>query len=76
MEKLKLPIFNNITPATFQDSKTYVEQLRILRDKLNEVIEKFPNLKIFALGGIIQNEQIKEIEKTKAYGFESIRYFI
>jgi thiamine-phosphate pyrophosphorylase len=45
-------------------------------DKLNEVIEKFPNLKIFALGGIIQNEQIKEIEKTKAYGFASIRYFI
>lgn len=39
MEKLKLPIFNNITPATFQDSKTYVEQLRILRDKLNEVID-------------------------------------
>lgn len=45
-------------------------------DKLNEVIEKFPNLKIFALGGIIQNEQIKEIEKTKAYGFASIRYFV
>ena len=39
MEKLKLPIFNNITPATFQDSKTYVEQLRLLRDKLNEVID-------------------------------------
>ena len=45
-------------------------------DKLNEVIEKFPNLKIFALGGIIQNEQINEIEKTKAFGFASIRYFI
>ena len=39
MEKLKLPTFNNITPATFQDSKTYVEQINILKDKLNEVIE-------------------------------------
>ena len=39
MEKLKLPTFNNITPATFQDSKTYVEQIIILKDKLNEVIE-------------------------------------
>ena len=39
MEKMKLPTFNNITPATFQDSKTYVEQIIILKDKLNEVIE-------------------------------------
>lgn len=39
MEKLKLPTFNNITPATFQDSKTYLEQIIILKDKLNEVIE-------------------------------------
>lgn len=39
MEKLKLPTFNNITPATFQDSKTYLEQIIILKEKLNEVIE-------------------------------------
>ena len=45
-------------------------------EQLNEVVEKFPNLKIFALGGIIKDKQIKDIEKTKAYGFASIRYFI
>ena len=39
MNRLPYNIFNNITPATFQDSKTYLEQLRILRDKLNEVID-------------------------------------
>lgn len=32
-------------------------------------------IKVFALGGIVNEEQIKEIEKTKAYGFASIRYF-
>ena len=45
-------------------------------EELNKAIKNFPNLKIFALGGIIQNAQIKEIEKTKAYGFASIRYFV
>ncbi len=45
-------------------------------EQLNEATKNFPNLKIFALGGIIQNEQIKEIKKTKAYGFASIRYFV
>lgn len=39
MNQLPFNVFNNITPATFQDSKTYVEQLRILKDKLNEVID-------------------------------------
>lgn len=32
-------IFNNILPATFQDSKTYLEQLILIRDKVNEIIE-------------------------------------
>lgn len=32
-------IFNNILPATFQDSVTYLEQLILLRDKVNEIIE-------------------------------------
>ena len=45
-------------------------------EQLNEATKNFPNLKIFALGGIIKDEQIKDIEKTKAYGFASIRYFI
>lgn len=33
------------------------------------------DIKVFALGGIISKEQIGEIEKTKCYGFASIRYF-
>jgi thiamine-phosphate pyrophosphorylase len=32
-------------------------------------------IKVFALGGIVDEEQIREIEKTKVYGFASIRYF-
>ncbi|MDQ7043175.1 MAG: thiamine phosphate synthase [Sulfurimonas sp.] len=33
------------------------------------------SLKVFALGGIITEEQVKEVEKSGAYGFASIRYF-
>ncbi|WP_321778101.1 thiamine phosphate synthase [Sulfurimonas sp.] len=33
------------------------------------------NIKIFALGGIVSSEQIKEVQDAKAYGFASIRYF-
>lgn len=32
-------------------------------------------LKVFALGGIIEQKQIDEIAATSAYGFASIRYF-
>ena len=43
---------------------------------LKKAINSFPNLKIIALGGIITNKQIKEINSTNAYGFASIRYFV
>ena len=43
---------------------------------LNEVINKYPNINIIALGGIINDEQIEQISKMKAYGFASIRYFV
>ena len=39
MNIIKRFIFNNILPATFKNSKTYYEQVRELKDKLNEVIE-------------------------------------
>ncbi len=42
---------------------------------LQKVVEKYP-INIIALGGIISNEQIKELEKTNVYGFASIRYFV
>ncbi len=34
------------------------------------------NIPIIALGGIITQEQVKEIEDAGAYGFASIRYFV
>ena len=43
-----------------------------------EDLEKLLNVasvKIFALGGIVTDGDVKKIEKTSAYGFASIRYF-
>jgi thiamine-phosphate pyrophosphorylase len=33
------------------------------------------NIKIFALGGVVTKQHIKELEQTNVYGFASIRYF-
>lgn len=44
-------------------------------DDLKEKVAKIKT-KIIALGGIISDEQITEIESTGAYAFASIRYFI
>ena len=33
------------------------------------------NIPVFALGGIVTQEQVDAIAQTKAYGFASIRYF-
>jgi len=41
---------------------------------LAEVVNMF-DIKVFALGGIISQDQINQIEKTNCYGFASIRYF-
>ncbi len=40
-----------------------------------EEIMKLTNMKVFALGGIIEPEQVKEIAKANPFGFASIRYF-
>lgn len=45
-------------------------------DALKEVVDKYPNINIIALGGILNDKQIEKISKTKAYGFASIRYFV
>ena len=45
-------------------------------EALKEVVDKYPNINIIALGGIINDKQIEQISKTKAYGFASIRYFV
>lgn len=43
---------------------------------LREVIQSYEDLDIIALGGIISQENVELISKTKAYGFASIRYFV
>jgi len=43
-------------------------------EDLKNVLEK-TEIKIFALGGIVTEEQVKQIEKTDVFGFASIRYF-
>ena len=41
---------------------------------LKELLQKC-SINIFALGGIVQEEHIKAVKESKAYGFASIRYF-
>jgi len=43
-------------------------------DNLKELLKKC-NIKVFALGGIVDNQHVKMIEESGAYGFASIRYF-
>jgi thiamine-phosphate pyrophosphorylase len=43
---------------------------------LKEAINLYEDIDIIALGGIVREEQVEQISKTKAYGFASIRYFI
>ena len=43
-------------------------------EDLKELV-KLTKVKIFALGGIIGEEQVKKTQESGAYGFASIRYF-
>jgi thiamine-phosphate pyrophosphorylase len=45
-----------------------LEDLKLIVDKIR--------IPIFALGGILTQEQINEVEAAGAYGFASIRYFM
>lgn len=44
-------------------------------EKLKEINAKI-DIDCFALGGIVENEQIQACKNTGVYGFASIRYFI
>ena len=44
--------------------------------KFEEVVNLYKDMNIIALGGIINDKEIAQIKKTKAYAFASIRYFI
>lgn len=43
-------------------------------DDLKDLISK-TDIKIFALGGIVESNQVEQIQESGAYGFASIRYF-
>lgn len=43
-------------------------------ENLKELLSQ-TDIKVFALGGIVSQEHIKSIKKTKVFGFASIRYF-
>ena len=43
-------------------------------EDLKELLEKC-DIKVFALGGIVESSQIKMIKESGTYGFASIRYF-
>lgn len=44
-------------------------------DNLEFILNKYPKVKIFALGGIISKKDVDIINNTNSYGFASIRYF-
>ncbi|MDR1285751.1 MAG: thiamine phosphate synthase [Campylobacteraceae bacterium] len=44
-------------------------------EKLKEITDKIPN-KCIALGGILENSQIRTCEEAGAIGYASIRYFL
>lgn len=43
-------------------------------DDLKSIVKK-ADINIFALGGIIEDEQIRRVKEATPYGFASIRYF-
>ena len=73
IEKAQKSEVNTITYSPIFETPNKGESKGII--KLQEAIITYKDLDIIALGGIINEEQIKQISKTGAYGFASIRYF-
>lgn len=59
--------YSPIFPSPNKGEPKGLEDLKLIVDKIS--------IPIFALGGILTQEQINEVEATGAYGFASIRYF-
>jgi thiamine-phosphate pyrophosphorylase len=45
-------------------------------NKLKEFIQSISDINLIALGGIISDNQIRELDNIGLYGFASIRYFV
>ena len=59
--------YSPIFPSPNKGEPKGVEDLKTLLEKCD--------IKVFALGGIISEEQMYQLQKTQCYGFASIRYF-
>lgn len=74
---LQAAFINKIDCATYSPifaSPNKGEPLGI--EKLILAKNNFPNLNIIALGGIVEEKHIEQIQKAEVYGFASIRYFV
>jgi thiamine-phosphate pyrophosphorylase len=61
------------SPIFFKEGKGKPKEI----NQLKEVVQTFPTLKIFALGGIVSEREVEKIESiSNIYGFASIRFFI
>lgn len=74
IEKAQNAYVNAVTFSPIFDTPNKGEPKGIT--SLKEAISLYEDMDIIALGGIVKEEQIELISKTKAYGFASIRYFI
>lgn len=74
IEKAQNAYVNAVTFSPIFDTPNKGEPKGIT--SLKEAINLYEDMDIIALGGIVKDEQIELISKTKAYGFASIRYFI
>jgi thiamine-phosphate pyrophosphorylase len=59
------------SPIFYTPNKGEAKGIKVLED-----MQKKYKIKIIALGGIIDNSQIKQIQDCQVFGFASIRYFI
>ena len=74
---IKQAIKNNVDYITYSPifdtpNKGAAKGIKNLKD----IVEKYNDINIFALGGIISDEHIKSIKNTSCFGFASIRYFV
>lgn len=74
IEKAQKSYVNAITYSPVFNSPNKGEPLGINRFK--QALELYEDIDVIALGGIVEDSQIEQIAKTKAYAFASIRYFI
>jgi len=76
-DDIKIAIKNNIDYITYSpifDTPNKGKAKGI--ENLIYILNKYPNIKIFALGGIISSKHIDLLKQSDVYGFSSIRYFI